>query len=75
MNIYFDLMTYDKSYAKYQTPTTPSISHLFGLQYILNKINDEGLENRWNRHIEMAQYTRPKNGKTMEKKMLVYAAL
>jgi len=55
---YFDLMTYDKSYAKDQTPTTPSISHLFGLQYILRKINDEGLENRWNRHIEMAHYTR-----------------
>ena len=55
---YFDLMTYDKSYAKYQTPTTPSISHLFGLQYILKKINDEGLENRWNRHIELAHYTR-----------------
>ena len=55
---YFDLMSYDKSYAKYQTPTTPSISHLFGLQYILKKINDEGLENRWNRHIELANYTR-----------------
>jgi aspartate aminotransferase-like enzyme len=55
---YFDLMTYDKSYEKDQTPTTPSISHLFGLQYILRKINDEGLENRWNRHIEMAHYTR-----------------
>ena len=55
---YFDLMTYDKSYAKYQTPTTPSIPHLFGLQYILNRINDEGLENRWKRHIEMANYTR-----------------
>ena len=55
---YFDLMTYDKSYAKYQTPTTPSISHLFGLQYILNKIDSEGLENRWIRHIEMANYAR-----------------
>ena len=55
---YFDLMTYDKSYAKYQTPTTPSISHLFGLQYVLNKIKNEGLENRWNRHIEMAHYAR-----------------
>ena len=55
---YFDLMTYDKSYEKDQTPTTPSISHLFGLQYILRKINNEGLENRWNRHIEMAHYTR-----------------
>ena len=55
---YFDLMTYDKYYSKYQTPTTPSVAHLFGLQYILKKINDEGLENRWNRHIEMANHTR-----------------
>jgi len=55
---YFDLMTYDKSYAKNQTPTTPSISHLFGLEHILNKIKIEGLENRWNRHIEMAHYAR-----------------
>ena len=65
---YFDLMTYNKSYEKDQTPTTPSISHLFGLQYILKKINDEGLENRWNRHIKMAQYTRDwakNNGQTL----------
>ena len=32
---YFDLMTYEKYYNKNQTPTTPSISHLFGLKYIL----------------------------------------
>ena len=55
---YFDLKTYDKSYAKYQTPTTPSIAHLFGLKYILHKISVEGLENRWKRHIDMANYTR-----------------
>ena len=55
---YFDLMTYNKSYEKDQTPTTPSIPHLFGLQYILKKINNEGLENRWNRHIDMSQITR-----------------
>jgi len=55
---YFDLMTYDKYYSKYQTPTTPSLEHLFGLQYIIKKINDEGLENRWNRHIEMANHAR-----------------
>jgi len=55
---YFDLMTYEKYYLKNQTPTTPSISHLFGLQYILDKIDKEGLENRWNRHIKMAEHTR-----------------
>ena len=50
-------MTYDKYYLKNQTPTTPSIAHLFGLKYILEKINTEGLENRWKRHIDMANYT------------------
>lgn len=55
---YFDLMTYEKSYKKDQTPTTPSIPHLFGLQYVLKKIKKEGLENRWNRHINMANNTR-----------------
>ena len=55
---YFDLMTYEKSYAKDQTPTTPSISHLFGLKYILRKISNEGLDNRWKRHLNMALHTR-----------------
>ena len=55
---YFDLVTYEKYYLKNQTPTTPSISHLFGLQYVLEKINQEGLDNRWNRHIKMAEKTR-----------------
>ena len=55
---YFDLMTYEKYYNKNQTPTTPSISHLFGLKYILEKIDKEGLDNRWKRHIDMANYTR-----------------
>ena len=55
---YFDLMTYEKYYLKNQTPTTPSISHLFGLQYVLDKIDKEGLDNRWNRHIKMAEHTR-----------------
>ena len=55
---YFDLMTYEKSYSKNQTPTTPSISHLFGLQYILSKIYKEGLENRWKRHLDMSVHTK-----------------
>ena len=55
---YFDLITYEKYYLKNQTPTTPSISHLFGLQYVLEKIKQEGLDNRWNRNIKMAEKTR-----------------
>jgi aspartate aminotransferase-like enzyme len=31
---------------------------LFGLKYVLEQIEEEGLENRWVRHIENAEYTR-----------------
>ena len=55
---FLDLHTYKKYFLKNQTPTTPSIPHLFGLKKILEKIELEGLENRWQRHMDMAQYTR-----------------
>ena len=51
-------MIYEKYYAKMQTPSTPSIAHMFGLKYILEKIENEGLEKRWIRHQEMAKSTR-----------------
>ncbi len=54
---FFDVEVYEKYFAKMQTPTTPSFPHMFGLKYILSKIEKEGLENRWNRHIEMSHYT------------------
>ena len=31
---------------------------MFGLKYVINKIKSEGIENRWRRHVEMAEYTR-----------------
>lgn len=42
----------------YQYPSTPNLSLMFAMDYQLNKIMDEGLDNRFNRHIEMANYTR-----------------
>lgn len=43
----------------YQYPSTPSLSHMFALDYQLNYIlNVEGLENRFKRHIEMADIVR-----------------
>jgi len=43
----------------YQYPSTPSLSHMFALDYQLDKIiNEEGLENRFARHIEMAELVR-----------------
>ena len=58
---YLDLLALYKHIKKnnYQYPTTPSISHMFALDYQLDYIiNKEGLENRFNRHLEMAEIVR-----------------
>ena len=55
---FLDVHTYRKYYLKQQTPTTPSIPHMFGLKKMIQKIKSEGIENRWKRHIDMAEYTR-----------------
>ncbi|MEM1082738.1 MAG: alanine--glyoxylate aminotransferase family protein [Verrucomicrobiota bacterium] len=47
---YFDFFEFSKNDAKNNTPSTPSISILFGLQHILGEIKKEGLENRFARH-------------------------
>mgnify|MGYP006181673103 CR=1 FL=1 len=53
-----DVNTYEKYYSKNQTPYTPSIPHLFGLQKVLELIRKEGLDNRWKRHKDMAKAVR-----------------
>ena len=55
---FLDLHTYEKYYLKNQTPTTPSIPHMYALKKMIKKINDEGLENRWQRHKDMAKVVR-----------------
>ena len=58
---YLDLLTLDKYIQKkdYQYPSTPSLPHMYALDYQLDYIlNIEGLENRFNRHIEMAKIVR-----------------
>lgn len=58
---YLDLLTLDKYIQKkdYQYPSTPSLSHMYALDYQLDYIlNVEGLENRFNRHLEMAKVVR-----------------
>ncbi|MEA1959864.1 MAG: alanine--glyoxylate aminotransferase family protein [Bacillota bacterium] len=42
----------------YQYPSTPSLSHMFALDYQLDKILEEGLETRFKRHQEMSRYVR-----------------
>lgn len=57
--LYFDLVElYDYVKKSDQYPSTPSLSHMFALDYQLDRIIAEGLENRWARHIEMANYVR-----------------
>ncbi|MFH0889110.1 MAG: alanine--glyoxylate aminotransferase family protein [Planctomycetota bacterium] len=55
---YFDFVEFDAFDAKNQTPTTPSVSHLFALNYQLDQMLKEGLDNRFNRHKELAKICR-----------------
>lgn len=55
---YFDFIVFDKFDGKDQTPTTPSLPHLYALNYQLDKFLKEGLDHRFNRVKEMAQYCR-----------------
>jgi aspartate aminotransferase-like enzyme len=58
--VYFDLLKlYDYLEKKdYQYPFTPSLSHMFALDYQLDSIMKEGLENRFQRHQAMARRVR-----------------
>lgn len=47
---YFDFLEFEKNSEKNNTPSTPAISILFGLQYILGLIEKEGLDARFARH-------------------------
>ena len=57
---YFDLLQIYNCIQKkdYQYPSTPSLSHMFALDYQLDRILKEGLDNRFTRHLEMADYVR-----------------
>ncbi len=55
---YFDMQVFMKYDERNQTPTTPAIPHLFALDYQLDRILEEGMENRYKRHLEMAEYVR-----------------
>ncbi|MCD6414930.1 MAG: alanine--glyoxylate aminotransferase family protein [Candidatus Diapherotrites archaeon] len=55
---YFDLLELKKMYDKDNTPYTPSVSHLYALKYQLDRMLEEGLENRFKRHERLAEKTR-----------------
>jgi aspartate aminotransferase-like enzyme len=57
---YLDILKVYKYIGKkdHQYPSTPNLSLMFALDYQLDKIMEEGIENRFNRHKEMADYVR-----------------
>ena len=58
--LYLDLLTLYQTIQKknYQYPSTPSLSHMYALDYQLDNILEEGLDNRFDRHEQMALYVR-----------------
>ena len=55
---YFDFFVFKKSAEKMETPSTPAIPQIYGLNKQLDKMLQEGMENRLERHRKMAEYTR-----------------
>ncbi|MEQ8236286.1 MAG: alanine--glyoxylate aminotransferase family protein [Syntrophomonadaceae bacterium] len=57
---YLDLLAlYEYILTKdFQYPSTPSLSHMFALDYQLDRIMAEGFDNRFARHLEMAECVR-----------------
>lgn len=57
---YLDLVKlYDQVKKNDQYPSTPSLSHMFALDYQLKRIvNEEGIENRFDRHTKLADKVR-----------------
>jgi aspartate aminotransferase-like enzyme len=52
---YFDLVRLEKHRRKDSTPATPAMSLIFALERQLERIFAEGLEERFDRHIRMAE--------------------
>ena len=53
---YFDLLRLEKHRVKDSSPATPAMSLVFALDRQLDRIFDEGLENRFARHSAMAKH-------------------
>jgi predicted phosphoserine aminotransferase len=55
---YFDWLVFQRYLEKWQTPTTPAITLLYALDRQLDRILDEGLVARFDRHAAMADHVR-----------------
>jgi aspartate aminotransferase-like enzyme len=58
--LYLDLLSLYEYIQKkdYQYPSTPSLSHMYALDFQLDRIMEEGLDNRFERHTAMAEVVR-----------------
>lgn len=54
---YFDITQFDKYAQKNQTPSTPATHLLYALEAQMGDIGREGIERRWDRHIQMQEAT------------------
>ena len=55
---YFDLQAAQRYLERGQTPWTPAVSALYGLSLALDKLLGEGMENVFERHARIGQFTR-----------------
>ncbi|MEO7084563.1 MAG: alanine--glyoxylate aminotransferase family protein [Gemmatimonadaceae bacterium] len=55
--LYFDVVEYDESAAKNQTPSTAAVSLMYALEAQMGDIGREGIERRWERHLLMRDAT------------------
>ena len=55
---YFDLQAAQRYLERGQTPWTPAVSVLYGLSLALDKLLGEGMENVFDRHARIGQFTR-----------------
>lgn len=55
---YFDFLEFAAADEKDNTPSTPCISLIYAMNTQLDRMLAEGLEARWSRHQDMAQYLR-----------------
>jgi aspartate aminotransferase-like enzyme len=55
---YFDFIEFLKNHEKNMTPSTPSVAHIYALKSKLDEFFAEGLDQRFKRHMDMAQLTR-----------------
>lgn len=54
---YFDFIELAKLAEKNNTPATPPVSLMYAADAQLDDIMNEGIENRWQRHLNMREYT------------------